>query len=58
MFLDMKHGSGRKDIYVSCFCILSASLCLLDRIFESFMFKVIIDIYVITLLLFVLDLSL
>ena len=36
----------KQYIYGSCFCIRSASLCLLDRAFNPFTFKVIIDIYV------------
>jgi len=33
-------------MYGSCFCICSASVCLLVRAFNPFTFKVIIDIYV------------
>ena len=36
----------RQRIYGSCFCIHSASLCLLVGAFNPFTFKVIIDIYV------------
>ena len=42
----LKWVSCRQHIYGSCFCIYSASLCLLVRAFNSLTFKVIIDIYV------------
>ena len=44
--LGLKWVSCRQHIYGSCFCILSASLCLLVGAFNSVAFKVIIDIYV------------
>ena len=37
--------SSRQHIYGSCFCIRSASLCLLVETFNPFTFKVIIDPY-------------
>ena len=43
---DLKWISCRQHIYGSCFCIHSASLCLLVGAFNPFTFKVIIDIYV------------
>ena len=42
----MKWVSCRQHIYGSCFCICSASLCLLVGAFHPFTFKVIIDMYV------------
>ena len=42
----LKWISYRQHIYGSCFCIHSASLCLLVGAFNPFTFKVIIDIYV------------
>ena len=36
----------KTHIYGSCFCIHSASLCLLVGAFNPFTFKIIIDIYV------------
>ena len=42
----LKWVSCRQHIYGSCFCIHSASLCLLVGAFNLFTFKVIIDIYV------------
>ena len=42
----LKWVSCRQHIYASCFCIHSASLCLLVGAFNPFTFKVIIDIYV------------
>ena len=42
----MKWVSCSQHIYGSCFCIHSASLCLLVGAFNPFTFKVIIDIYV------------
>ena len=44
--LGLKWVSYRQHIYGSCFCIHSASLCLLVGAFNPFTFKVIIDIYV------------
>ena len=46
MYLQVKWVSCRQYIYGSCFCIHSASLCLLVGGFNPFNFKVIIDIYV------------
>ena len=42
----LKWVSGIQHIYRSCFCIHSASLCLLVGAFNPFTFKVIIDMYV------------
>ena len=44
--LGLKWVSCRQQIYGSCFCIHSASLCLFVGAFNPFTFKVIIDIYV------------
>ena len=44
--LGQKWVSCRHHIHGSCFCIHSASLCLLGGAFNPFTFKVIIDIYV------------
>jgi len=44
--LGLKWISYRQHIYVSCFCIHSASLYFLVGAFNPFTFKVIIDIYV------------
>ena len=44
--LGLKWVSFRQHIYWSCFCVHSASLCLLVGAFNLFTFKVIIDIYV------------
>ena len=44
--LELKQVSYRQHIYGSCFCIHSASLCLLVEAINLFTFKVIIDIYV------------
>ena len=44
--LGLKWVSYRQHIYWSCFCIHSASLCLLVGAFNPFSFKVIIDMYV------------
>ena len=44
--LSLKWASCRQHIYGSCFCIHSASLCLLAGSFNPLTFKVIIDIYV------------
>ena len=44
--LGLKWVSYRQHIYGSCFCIHSASLCLLVGAFNLFTFKVIIYIYV------------
>ena len=44
--LGLKSVSCRQHIYGSCFCIPSASLCLLVGALNPFTFKVIIDIYV------------
>ena len=46
MSLNLKWVSCRQHIDKSCFCINSASLCLLVGAFNPFLFKVIIDIYV------------
>ena len=55
----VKHIFFIQHIYGSCFCIHSASLCLLVGEFSPFAFKVIIDMYVlIALLLIVSDLFL
>ena len=48
-------GFLRWRIYGSCFCIHSASLCLLVGAFNPFKFKVIIDIYV-PIAIFLIDL--
>ena len=40
----MSEVSCRQHMYGSCFCIHSASLCLLFEAFNPFTFKVIIDI--------------
>ena len=57
--LGLKWVSHRQHIYGSCFCIHSASLCLLVGAFNPFTFKVIIDMYVpITIFLIVLGLFL
>ena len=45
VFLGLKWVSCRQYVYVSCFCIHSASLCPLVGAFNLFKFKVIIDIY-------------
>ena len=44
--LGLKFISSGQHIYGYCFCIHSASLCLLVGAFNPFTFKVIIDIYV------------
>ena len=44
--LGLKWVSCRQYIYGSCFCIHSASLCLLVGAFNPFTFKVIINMYV------------
>ena len=44
--IGLKWVSYRQRIYGSCFCIPSASLCLLVRAFSPFRFKVSIDIYI------------
>ena len=44
--LGLKWVSCRQHTYGSCFCVHSASLCLLIGAFNLFTFKVIIDIYV------------
>ena len=49
--LDLKWVSGRQHIYGSCFCIHSATLCLLFGAFSLFTCKVIIDMYVPTAIL-------
>ena len=55
----VKWVSWQQHIYGSCFCIHSASLCLLVGTFSSLTLKVIIDTYVlIAILLTVLDLFL
>ena len=46
VFVGLKWISYRQHIYGSCFCIHSASLCLLVGAFSPFTFKVIIDILV------------
>ena len=43
MSLGLKWVSFRQHIYGSCFCIHSASLCLLVAAFNPFTFKVIIE---------------
>ena len=44
--LGLKWASCRQYIYGSCFCIHSASLCLLVGAFNPFTFKIIINIYI------------
>ena len=44
--LGLKWVSCRQHIYGSCFCIHSATLCLLVGAFNPFTFKVITDMYV------------
>ena len=44
--LGLKWVSFRQHIYGFCFCIHSATLCLLVGAFNSFIFQVIIDMYV------------
>ena len=44
--LGLKWVSCRQHIYGSCFCIHSASVCLLVGAYNPFTFKVIIDMYV------------
>ena len=44
--LGLKWVSCRQHIYALCFCIYSASLCLLVGAFNPFTFKVIINMYV------------
>ena len=57
--LSLKWVSCRQHIYGSCFCIHSASLCLLVGAFNPFTFKVVIDMYVrITIFLIVFSLLL
>ena len=57
--LGVKWFSCRQQIYRSCFCIHSASLCLLFGAFNPFSFKVIINMYVpMTIFLIVLGLFL
>ena len=51
--LGLKWVSCRHNIYGSCFCIHSASLCLLVGAFNPFPFKVIINMYVPTTTLFI-----
>jgi len=46
MSLGLKWVSCIQHMYDSCFCIHSASPCLLVGIFNLFTFKVVIDIYV------------
>ena len=46
VFLGLKWVSHRQHVYGSCFCIHSASLCLLIGAFNPFTFKVIIYVYV------------
>ena len=48
--LDLKWISCRQHIYGSCFCIHSATLCLLIGAFSLFTFMVIIDMYAILLI--------
>ena len=57
--VEVKWVSWRHHMYGSCFCIHSASLCLLVGAFSPFTFKIIIDMYVlIAILLTALDLFL
>ena len=49
--LDLKWVSYRQHTYRSCFCIHSASLCLLAGAFNPFTFKVIIDVSITTFLI-------
>ena len=44
--LGLKRVSCTQCMYASCFCIHSASLCLLVGAFNPFTFKVITDVYV------------
>ena len=46
MSLGLKWVSFRQHMCGSCFCIHSASLCLLAEVFNPFTFNVIIDMYV------------
>ena len=48
VFLGLKRVYYRQYIYGSCFCIHSASMGLFIGTFNSFTFKLIIDIYVLT----------
>ena len=59
VLLGLKWVSCRQHIYASCFCIHSASLCLLVGAFNPFTFKVAVIMYVpITIFLIVLGLLL
>ena len=49
--------SCRQHIYGSCFCIYSASLCLLVGAFNPFTFKVIIDMYVLIAIFLILGVN-
>ena len=49
--LDLKWVSCSKHIYRSCFCMYSASLCLLVGTFNPFTFKVITNMYVLIAIL-------
>ena len=51
--LDLKWVSRRQHVYGSCFCIHSATLCILIGTFTPFIFKVIIDMYVLIAILFI-----
>ena len=46
MSVGLKWVSCRQHKYAFCFCIHSASLCLLVGAFNPFTFKVVIDMYV------------
>ena len=48
----LKCVSYRQNIFGSCFCIHSASLCLLFRAFNPFTLKAIIDIYDVPIAIF------
>ena len=51
VFLDLNWVSCREPIFRSCFCIHSVGLCHLVGAFNSFLFKVIIDVYIFTFIL-------
>ena len=51
VFLDLKWVSCREPIFRSCFCIHSVGLHHLVGAFHSFLFKVIINVYVLTFIL-------
>ena len=53
MSSDLKWISSIQNIYRSCFCIHSLSLCLLVRAFNPFTFSVIMDSYVLIVILLI-----